>query len=308
MTSLPFALYDAFSDLAFGGSQAAIVSNAAGLSAQTRLKIARELGFPATCFVAGHDGNRISARFQSTVREYPMCGHGTICLMTLMLERGVLNWNGDDHISAELVLPAATAAVELHRRSDGRASVMLDIRPPEFRRDEPDRKILAGLLGIAVADFHLELPFETAIGDFVHLVIPVTGLDAMRRITPDFAALAHYCHEHGFETVAIFCLEVERPGAQIHVRDFCPAVGVAESAAAGTTNAALTAYLVHHNLVAETHEGKIIVVAEQGIEIERPSTLHSIVTMSNGAIDRLQVGGVATKVLEGELRLPSLEG
>jgi predicted PhzF superfamily epimerase YddE/YHI9 len=48
MATIPFALYDAFSDTAFGGSQAGVVSDASGLDIETMQRIARELGAPPT--------------------------------------------------------------------------------------------------------------------------------------------------------------------------------------------------------------------------------------------------------------------
>ncbi|MCP4492786.1 MAG: hypothetical protein GY820_36590 [Gammaproteobacteria bacterium] len=81
MAIIPFALYDAFTDTVFEGSQAGVVLNAAGLSKQTRQKIANEIGLPATGFITACDETAIHAHFHSTVTEYPMCGHGTICLI-----------------------------------------------------------------------------------------------------------------------------------------------------------------------------------------------------------------------------------
>lgn len=304
MTSVPFALYDAFSDAAFGGSPAGIVSDAAGLDPEIRQKIAREIGAPATGFVTAHDATSISAHFHSTKREYPMCGHGTVCLVTRMIELGLIDGNEGGRIAIELRLPSATAAVEITRREDGRPLVLLDIAPPSFRMDPLDTGKLAGLLGITKEHLHPEFPLETARGDFVHLVVPVTNLDAMRRIKPDFGGLADFCRDHGIETIAAFCTGAERPGHSLHVRDFCPAVGVAESAAAGTTNAALICYLIRHGIVRANSAGRIVVEAEQGLEIGRPSSVRSVASMKDGAIGRLQVGGIATRILEGELQLP----
>ena len=304
MVTIPFALYDAFSDTAFGGSQAGIVSDAAWLDAVTRRRIAREVGAPATGFVTASGHHSISAQFLSTVAELPMCGHGTIGLMTRMVEQGVLNWNGGDRIDVELRLASARAAVEIIRRDDGRPLVMLDVRPPSFREDTLDVEHLGRLLDLGKEDFGQNWPMEIASGDFVHLVVPVKDLGAMRKITPDFGGLVRYCREHGIGTVAVFCTEVERPDHTLHVRDFCPAVGVQESAAAGTTNAALTSYLIRHDIVRENSDGRIIVQAEQGHEIERSSSIRSIVSMEDNTIGRLQVGGVATKVADGQLHLP----
>ena len=112
--------------------------------------------------------------------------------------------------------------------------------------------------------------------------------------------MVDFCNAHGIETIAVFCREVEDPENTIHVRDFCPAVGVTESAAAGTTNAALTSYLLRHDLLPA---GKKVISlnAEQGLELGRPSSIQSIVTLADGGISRLQVGGVATKVFDGKV-------
>jgi len=305
MMQVPFALYDAFSDTAFGGSPAGVVSHAEGLGANIRRQIAREIGAPATSFVSVSSGNSVSARFLSTVMELPMCGHGTICLMTRMVELGIIDWKGSDRVEVELCLPTTTAAVEIFRREDGRPLVMLDIQPPPFRPDDIDREELAILLGIDGEDYSREWPPEIADGDFAHLVVPIKDLEAMHRITPDFSGIIRFFHAHGIETVAVFCTEAEQSGYSIHVRDFCPAVGVPESAAAGTTNAALTSYLIRHEIVRENSDGQIIVQAEQGHEIGRPSSIRSVVSMTDGIIDRLQIGGVATKILDGQLHVPA---
>ena len=51
-------------------------------------------------------------------------------------------------------------------------------------------------------------------------------------------------------------------------------------------------------------QGVITVRAEQGHEIDRRSSIRSIVTMDDDKIQRLQVGGVATKIMDGALHLP----
>ncbi|MBT3557299.1 MAG: PhzF family phenazine biosynthesis protein [Rhodospirillales bacterium] len=296
MTTVPFALYDAFTDMAFGGSQAGVITDAADIDEDTRIKIAREIGAPATSFVSAYDQHSVTAQFYSTVMELPMCGHGTMCLMTHMLDLGMV---GEGVVT--LNLPKNTATVELSRRDDGRARVMLDIKSPTFRTDDLDLVELAGYLGIADSDYRNDLPIETAAGDFIHLVVPVKDLATMQRITPDLGGIKQFCLTAGLETVAVFSTEVEQEGYTIHVRDFCPAVGVAESAAAGTTNAALTSYLIRHEMVTPDVKGEIVVQAEQGHEIERPSSIRSVVAMDGTKIQRLQVGGVATRVLDGNL-------
>ena len=303
MPALPMAFYDAFSDRPFGGSQAAILSDAGELDGQARTRIAREMGLPATCFVSAAGPRVVEARFLSTVMELPMCGHGTIALMTRMAELDLFDWEGAAEIEVTLNLPAGPARVSIARREDGRPHVMLTVRPPEIGGGETDRARLARLLGLEADDFSPELPIEVTRGDFIHLVVPLRDLAAAKKIEPDFSGLVPFCHDHEVETVVVFCDEVERPESTVHVRDFCPAVGVAESAAAGTTNAALSGYLVRHGLVRANGDGLISVQAEQGLELGRPSSISTVVEMAGDTIVRLRVGGVATKVLDGALHL-----
>ena len=301
---LPFALYDGFSKDAFGGSQAGIVLDGHKIDGPQRLKIAREFGWPATCFVTGQGEGWVGVRFCSTIGEYTMCGHGTVCLMTMLLERGQLRWEGRNQIDIELRVGDLVTNVEIHRRIDNRAQVLLNIAPMRFRHDQFDLSGLANSLGIDKQDIVVDLPLETIIGNFNHLVVAMKDLDAMGRIDPDFEELARFCRKYDLSTIAAFCTQTLNPLHTIHVRDFCPAVGVPESAAAGTTNAALANYLLRHGLVEGTKTAtKIDIVAEQGIEIGRPSVIHTVVALKNGSIIRLQVGGVATKVLDGQLQL-----
>ena len=302
MKSFPFALYDAFSTRAFGGSQAAIVIDASSIDSSQRQQIAREIGMPATAFVDEIGADWIRAQFMSTVMELPMCGHGTICLFTHLLEIGLLTLNDNEASSLQLRLPMTTAAVSLDRGADDRPRVMLDISPPEFESPPPHIGALLTLLGLDAGALDAELPLETARGDFIHLVVPLAGLGAMHAIKPDFNGMIDFCKANGIETIAAFCREVENPENSIHVRDFCPAVGVSESAAAGTTNAALTSYLLRHGLL-PTSGDSISVNAEQGLELGRPSSIQSIVSLGANGIARLQVGGVATKVFDGQVYL-----
>lgn len=305
-TDVPFALYDAFTPDAFGGSQAAIVSDAVAIEPALRRKLAKEIGHPATCFVDSVKGHTVMAQFFSTITELPMCGHGTMALMTRLVEQQAFDWKGQDAITVELQLPAARALVQLQKTDKGRPQVMLRVTPPAFRQDDFDLTDLATILGLTVSDFSENLTLETTVGDFTHLVVPVKGLAAMGRIAPDFSAIVKFCHRIGVQTVVAFSTETERFESTVHVRDFCPAVGVAESAAAGTTNAALTAYLLRNGVVSPDAEGRVEVLAEQGMEIDRPSTIRTVAIIRDGEIQTLDVGGVATKVAEGVLCVPSV--
>ena len=280
------ALYDAFTEQAFGGSQAAILRDASTLDRATRTRIAREIGMPATAFVDALGKNWVQVQFMSTVMELPMCGHGTLCLVTHLCETGAFSLATGETLELELRLPDASARVEVTLREDQRYRVMLDVTPATHETFSSDPGELLRALGLGREALAAGLPLEVARGDFTHLVLPLAGLAAMRELAPDFGAIVAFCRAHAIETVAVFCREVEDAAKSIHVRDFCPAVGVAESAAAGTTNAALACYLLRHALVDDNRE-RVVIEAEQGLELGRPGSIQSVIRQRAGAIDRL---------------------
>ena len=303
LQDVPFSMYDAFTDIPYSGSQAAVVLNASPIILKHRSRIAREIGTPATAFVNEITGNRIKVQFFSTVMELPMCGHGTVCLITKLVDYGLLSCAGRNWHVAILELPKGAAKVEYRKIKDGRCEVMLDVSTATFNPANLDLAALAKILNIDTNDISEEFSPEIATGNFTHLCLPLRDLSAMGRLHPDFDTLRKFCISNRIETVAAFSTEVVNTEKNIHVRDFCPAVGVAESAAAGTTNAALSTYLWRHNCLRADDDGCIIVHAEQGIELGRPSQVTTRIKIKNEQIIRLQVGGIATRIIEGTLNV-----
>ena len=301
MTAYRSALFDAFSESALGGSVAGMVADADDLDADRMQRIARELGAPATAFVTGIDDSRIDVRFFSTLTEYPMCGHGTVGLLTWLVERGEYVLDGDRALSVTLSTPAGAAPVEVRRREDGRTEVMLTLEAVEFEPSPLDAADIAPMLGVDANVFAPGPPVELTRSEFSHVVMRVRNLAAMRTVTPDFGAIAARCRQLGVDTLALFTTETENRANTIHCREFCPAVGTPEAPASGTTNRALGCYLLRHRLIRPPAEGVLTVIAEQGYEMGRPSLIRTELSVAGGRPVKIRVGGVATKSMEGEL-------
>ena len=301
MTAYRSALFDAFSESPLGGSVAGMVADAGDLDANRMQRIAREFGAPATAFLTAVEDARVDVRFFSTLTEYPMCGHGTVGLMTWLVERGVLALDGDRALPATLRTPAGSAPVEVRRRADGRVVVMLSLDAVDFEPSPLGAADLAPLLGVSGGAFAAHPPVELTRSEFTHVVARVGGLDAMRALKPDFGAIAERCRALGVHTLALFTTETEDPAHTLHCREFCPAVGTPEAPASGTTNRALACYLLRHGLIAPPPDGEATVIAEQGYVMGRPSLIRTEVTLAGGEPARIRVGGVATKSMEGTL-------
>ena len=300
MTAYRSALFDAFSESPLGGSVAGMVADAGDLDAGRMQRIARELGAPATAFLTAVEGARVDVRFFSTLTEYPMCGHGTVGLMTWLVERGMLALDGDRPLPAALRTPAGSAPVELRRRTDGRTEVMLSLAPVDFEPSPLDVTDLAPLLGVP-GEVFAESPPELTHSEFTHVIARVRDLAAIRAMVPDFGAIAARCRALGVHTLALVTTETEDPAHTLHCREFCPAVGTPEAPASGTTNRALACYLLRHGLLAPPSDTEAVVVAEQGYVMGRPSLIRTELTLAGGRPVGVRVGGVATKSMEGTL-------
>mgnify|MGYP001164237421 CR=1 FL=1 len=302
-TTLPLASFDCFSDVPFGGSVAMIVSDAAGLDEATMRRMAREFAAPATCFIQQVFDDAVHVRFFSPVAELPMCGHGTMGLFTKLLADGELSWKDADRRRATLVTPIRASAVDLIRMADDRPRVLLDLKLPAFEAADVDPETLAELLGTTRAAFDNSLPLETAGADFVHLPVAMASLEALSSLRPNFAALGRYCIERGIGTVIAYSMQPADASAAWRCRDFCPAVGVDEAPAVGTSNGALACYLVRHGVLRPDAGGRIAVHAEQGLEVGRPSRIHVEMEVMAGAAIAVRVGGMATRIISGSVAI-----
>jgi PhzF family phenazine biosynthesis protein len=295
-----FDLFNAFTKNAFGGSPAGIIYDGAELSTEQMQRIAQEVGAPATCFVIRVEKHDVHVRFFSTVQEYPMCGHGTLGLMTGLVERRHLEVSFGQTKKFNLHTSASSAVVEVTHRSDSRIEVMLKLTPAVFQSASLTADQFKVFFGVSSKAMDSSLPVEYTVSDFSHLVVPLKGLDDIRAVTPDFERIHEFCTQHTIDTVVLFSQQTVHPDSTVHCREFAPRVGTPEVPAAGTTNRALSCYLVRHDLL-ECSDGKSrTVTSEQGYEMDRPSAVTTRMALDDKTPTDLWVGGVATKVVSGQ--------
>ena len=303
MAEYPLALYGAFSETVFGGSIAGVIDQAWDMPDDQMLQIAREIGAPATGFITGIDEHGVDVRFFSTLTEYPMCGHGTMGLMTWLVERGWFVPDKGSAITTTLRTPAMTSDVEIRLREDGRPEVLLTLVPAVFEPAVLRIDELAVVLGISQEGFRDDLDMKVTITDFRSLLVPIRSVTDLETVTPDFPAITALCQRTSIDTIALFTPVVEN-STMIRCREFCPAVGTPESAASGTTNRAISCYLYQAGQLGALQNGKLTLRSEQGHEMGRPSVVMSELLTRNGQAVEVRVGGLATKTIEGKFYLP----
>ncbi len=163
-----------------------------------------------------------------------------------------------------------------------------------------DRTELAKALGCTLPSFSNTIPIEFTVFDFRSLVIPMRGLGAMRKLSPNFDALSRISNEKNLDTIALFSMKTETDECDVHIREFTPILGTYESAATGTTNRALACYLFRHALISPYASSSCRIQVEQGYEMDRPSQIGVEFEVDGGSIVEIAVGDIASRLTQPE--------
>lgn len=298
---VPIRLYDAFTDRRFGGNIAGVVYEAEKLDEQQMLNIATELKSPTTGFLSKRGQNTFGLRFFTPKFELTRCGHVMLGCTAALLDEGYVSVDKEP-ITVTFDTKSGPAEVLVFPKSENDlALIMMKQTAPTFRSTNLTPKDLIRPLGIADDLFADEHPFEIVSTGLNHLFVPVKDRETMGKLIPDTYKLLSLSYHLGVETINVFTLDTENDGYQVHSRDFAPAYSDPEESASGTTNSALACYLVKNGIVTDQSKGKVVVQAEQGFEMRRPSFIRSEITLSGTDITEVWVGGTAVRTVEGKI-------
>ncbi len=289
MTKAPIRFFDCFTDTPGGGNPVAIISDAADLSADAMQTMATKIGAPASCFLSGIDGTHVHARFFSPRSEYTMCGHAVIGLFTMLLQDQSIATHALMHLST----PHGTSPVYVEKGGKAAPRIMLELPIPTFRPVGPTPTEISQLLKIPLEAISGRFPPQVAVADFTHLVVPLGGSSALADIRPSFPKIAQFCRDKSIESIALVSLPKRGATNKYQIREFCPAIGVDESAAGGTTNATVSCYLAKHGALTLQSPNLACTEAHQGASVGRPSVIHSNVYFNDHQIVSVRTGGTA---------------
>ncbi|GAA2302806.1 PhzF family phenazine biosynthesis protein [Glycomyces scopariae] len=274
--TLPFEIYDVFSDRPYAGNQLAVVYDGADLATDQMQAIAKEFGFSETVFVlpASESGADYLARIFTPAEELPFAGHPTIGAAVAAVASGRVTAT-EGRVVQECGAGLMTVAV------DGNAakltSTAIAVGP------ELDRATAAAAVGLDAGKI-LGTPKNASAG-LDHNFVRVADADVA-------AAVDVPGH---LEKVYVFSFDPET--SAVHARLFH--LGVGEDPATGSAAVALGVHLVDAGLI--SGDGVHAYEIAQGAEIGRPSSLYGEVVVEAGAPVSVSVSGSAVKTAEGTL-------
>jgi trans-2,3-dihydro-3-hydroxyanthranilate isomerase len=298
-----FVTLDVFTQRRFAGNPLAVVLDAGGLETPAMQAIAREFNISETVFVFPPDDSSARARLRifTPANELPFAGHPTVGTAVLLGLR-----DGADAAERRFLLEEIVGPVPCRTRATGAASgwAAFDLPRLPFRDDSDAgayrREDLAPALGLAPDDLAVEAvsPVERWSAGNPFTMVPLAGLDAMRRCAIDRARFDDVFGRGSRAAAFLFCRETSDAGNAIHARMFAPAFGILEDPATGSAVAAFAGYLAAHG---GYRDGVHTIRIEQGYEMGRPSLIELTITIANGALASATIAGDAVVVMEGTI-------
>jgi trans-2,3-dihydro-3-hydroxyanthranilate isomerase len=287
----PFAQLDVFSSRPFEGNSLAVYPDGRGLSEKQMQDVAREMNLSETTFILPRDPaiereRGVRVRIFTVQEELPFAGHPT--LGTAFFLRGA---TGAGEIALELNV--------------GRVPVRFEDTPGEppfgeMTQVEPkfgmthDREAVVRATSLRDGDIDPSLPIQTVSTGMAFAVVPLRGLEVMRRLQIDLRSSSEYLERSGGKFFYFVCRETVDSAARLHARML---FYNGEDPATGSAAGCAAAWMVAHG-VARPEERVLI---EQGIEMRRPSRIFVRAARTDDRVVNVRVGGHVVEVARGEV-------
>lgn len=269
---MPGSLYrlTAFTTTPQGGNPAGVWIGEQLPTPAEMLRIAKEVGFSETAFLAPAEGNRRLVRYYSPEAEVPFCGHATIAAGVKL---GALDGEGEYHFETA----AGDVAVTVRKTGQLSEAALTSVTP---RHVPAPRDILAQVLETLSwreTDLDPAIPPALAFAGAWHFIIAAATDNRLAQLNYDFDALKQVMLAADLTTVHLVWRE---RSDLFHARDPFPVGGVVEDPATGAAAAAFGGYLRDAKLI----EAPATITIMQGVTMGRPSRLKVHIPLVGGIV------------------------
>lgn len=299
--SLHYFKLDVFTNSRFSGNPLAVIEAADALSRDEMQAIAREFNLSETVFLmAPRDPvHTARARIFTPSTELPFAGHPTLGAVALIAETRAADVIARNEIV--IIIEEAIGAIRCEARRTRSGAIYAQFDAPSTPRKlgaAPPRDAIAAALSLHPSDIgfdaHVSTLHSAGVG---FLFVPIrsrAALDRARR-GEGFAATA------GAAIGAyLYSREAVDPESAIHARMFAHGLGFDEDPATGAAAAAFAGVAFEFE---RPDDGEHEIQIEQGYAMGRPSRITLRMTVAEGRLAHVAIGGQVVRVGEGTLRL-----
>jgi len=288
-------IVNAFTHNGSGGNKAGVVIDCEDLSSTDMATIAKDINLSETAFItkSNCDEYDYEVKFFTPSTEVDLCGHATIATFYTLGYLGYIKPTSNP-IKLKQKTLAGILDIEIYYDEDKVSSVLMTQSEPEFSSYIEDVKPLCDILGITEDEVGIEgfslnpMIISTGLKD---IMFPIKSLDTLKRINPNFESLKKYTDDLNLVGLHAFTLETENHTSSVATRNFGPSVGIDEESATGTSNGALCAYLMKHNVL--PFQDTLTISCEQGYYMDNPSKIICKGEISSNDFI-IKVGGVGS--------------
>ena len=270
----------AFSKHKNGGNRAGVWIGDELPSSAEMQRIAADVGYSETAFIAPMSGKEREVRYFSPLAEVTFCGHATIA-------SGVVLGQREGEGTFQFNTLAGVVPVKVRTSGDSIVATLVSVAT---RHKKPDSNLLSHaleVLGWSHDELDPAIPPAVAYAGAWHLVLAVTSMSRLENLNYDFEGLKQLMLDNDLTTLQLMWREHDE---LIHSRNPFPVGGVVEDAATGAAAAALGGYLRDANLIHAPATFQI----SQGVTMGRPSQLTVTVPGEGG----IEVTGTAVSLLD----------
>ncbi len=298
MRTHPFVQVDAFTDRPLSGNPCAIVFDADDIDDATRLAIAREMNLSETSFVVRSAVADFGARYFTPAEEIPLAGHPTIATVFALIESGRLRLTSD-HTTITLELRVGPIRIDIESDRGRVKHISMSQKKPQFMATYRPEEVMP-VFGLSTDDVLPNAPLQTVSTGTPQLMIPLKGLEALRRVQLNITAYTEFRARSDFFSPHLFCLCGVTNLGQTFARHFGTPPDLLEDPFTGSATGGMGAYVWHYGLI-----DRPTFIAEQGHWMQRPGQATVEVIGPPADVETVKVGGRAVMVMRGELDLTS---
>jgi trans-2,3-dihydro-3-hydroxyanthranilate isomerase len=296
MPRYPTMLVDAFTERPLAGNACAVVFDADGMDEATMQAVAREMNLSETAFVRRSQVADVGARYFTPAEEIPLAGHPTIATVFALVATRRLRLRGEK-TRIGLELKEGPIPIDIEAQGGVVRRVVMSQRRPRFGRTYDPAEVLP-LFGLTPADALPGAPIETVSTGTPQLMVPLRGLEELRRARVDTARYEAFRALGDFFSPHLFCMQGVTPRGRTFARHLGVPPTSFEDPFTGSATGGMAVYIWTHGLIDTP-----VFVAEQGHWMSRPGEAFVEVVGPREAIETVRVGGAAVAVLEGTLTI-----
>lgn len=270
--------YSAFTDDWRGGNPAGVWIGEALPASDEMQRVANEIGYSETAFIAGTTGRERTVRYFTPQTEVPFCGHATIA-------SGVVLGEASGAGRYLFATPAGEVTVDVSETAGGWRASLTSVTPWQEPISEALLTTVLELLGWKVDELEPGLLPMRIFAGLEHLVLPAATAGRLERLEFDPEALGAVMRAERLDTLQLIWRDDE---GVYHSRNPCPGVGIFEDPATGSAAAALGGYLRDQGHL----DAPAAITILQGETMGRPSTIAVEIPADGGIV----VSGTAVRI------------